>query len=206
MPNDRPSGTRWKPQRVQMSNQSEKPELYFVKANCKDLGETKFAVMARDNLEARNRTYQLAKEHSVEIINITEAKKWEQIRTETGWDQIVVDEARPLSEQPILPENRETTVLQTQEKIMTIKPLFRYKDTWQEFPNMEEMAQARVRNPSPMLGGATCPAWENTFAVSEDDGASWRNHTPEENDQLAQAIRDTGECCQKFMVNCLPRS
>ena len=93
-----------------MSNQVKKPELYFVMATCKDREETKFAVMARDNLDARNRTHRLAQEHGVEIINITEAKSWEQIRVETGWDKIIVDETRPLPEQPILPENRETTV------------------------------------------------------------------------------------------------
>ena len=89
---------------------------------------------------------------------------------------------------------------------MTETPAPRYKDTWQEFSSMEEMARARVKNPSPRFGGVTCPAWENTFAVSEDEGATWRNHTPEESQQLAQVIRDTGECCQKSMESCTVRS
>ena len=48
----------------------------------------------------------------------------------------------------------------------------------------------RVDQPGPNLGGSQCPAWQFTFTVSEDDGASWRNPTTEEKEELAQAIRD----------------
>ena len=88
---------------------------------------------------------------------------------------------------------------------MTEKPTLSYKDTWGQFSSMEDMALARVRNPGPMLGGVMCPAWENTFAVSENRGATWRNPTQDERDQLARAIRDTGECCQKSMESCTVR-
>ena len=89
---------------------------------------------------------------------------------------------------------------------MTTRPPLRYKDTWHEFDSMAEMAQTRVRNPSPRLGGTRCPALEFTLAVSEDGGANWRNATTAEREQLAQAIRDTGECCQKSMDTCSVRN
>ena len=59
-----------------------------------------------------------------------------------------------------------------------------YRDTWQEYPNMAEMARGRVANPGPNLGGTQCPASEFTFAVSEDGGENWHNPRPEEKEAL----------------------
>ena len=85
---------------------------------------------------------------------------------------------------------------------MTTTPTIRYKDTWQEFSSIQEMAWARVTTPGPNLGGSLCPAYEFTFGVSEDNGATWRNPTPLEKDQLAQAIIQTGRCCQNDIESC----
>ena len=88
---------------------------------------------------------------------------------------------------------------------MVTAPRLRFKDTWQEFNSIAEMAMVRVDQPGPNLGGSQCPAWQFTFAVSEDDGASWRNPTTEEKEELAQAIRDTGRCCQRDITTCSVR-
>ena len=48
---------------------------------------------------------------------------------------------------------------------MTTTPTIRYKDTWQEFSSIQEMARARVTTPGPNLGGSLCPAYEFTFGV-----------------------------------------
>ena len=85
-------------------------------------------------------------------------------------------------------------------------PPLRYKDTWQEFSGIRDMTLARVANPAPNLGGSRCPAYDHTFGLSEDDGTTWRNPTPNDRSELALAIIDTNRCCQRDVLTCAVRN
>lgn len=70
------------------------------------------------------------------------------------------------------------------------------------FDTLAELAQYRINNRAPLLGDAVCPAAEYTFALSDDDGRSWRN--PNENDQedlRGSVIAATG-CCRLMGPEC----
>ena len=55
---------------------------------------------------------------------------------------------------------------------------------------LEELARYRASVMTPLFGGDTvCPAAQYTFAVSQDQGATWRNPSPEEILELAGPTR-----------------
>ena len=78
----------------------------------------------------------------------------------------------------------------------------RYRDTWQEFQTMREMARARVTAPPPAMAGVQCPAAHGTFAVMDETTQTWRQLNQQEYSQLVQAVTDTGICCQGRINSC----
>ena len=82
-----------------------------------------------------------------------------------------------------------------------------YRDSWGlQFDSIDGLARYRVDHPAPQLGATQCPAIEYTFAVSTDDGHSWRNPGENEQQELRQNVRahlmETGRCCLNNPDNC----
>ena len=78
-----------------------------------------------------------------------------------------------------------------------------YRDTWKiTYDSLEQTAQDRVANPGPLLGGAECPAAQFTLAASDDNGATWRNLTPSETQELINRVALQPQCCQNAGTDC----
>ena len=82
----------------------------------------------------------------------------------------------------------------------------RYQDhSGKIFNSIDELAAYRLTYPGPLLGGASCSAAQNTFAVSTNNGASWHNPTGEQAQALIRAIVRNGQCCQGYEADCWAR-
>ena len=79
-----------------------------------------------------------------------------------------------------------------------------YQDSWGivALGSMQDFALSRVNQRVPLLGGALCPAYEYTFAISEDNAQTWRNPTQAEKFQLYQEIMATTQCCRGLATRC----
>ena len=70
------------------------------------------------------------------------------------------------------------------------------------FPDIEALANYRVRVQAPLFGDATCPAVEYTFAVSEDRGETWLNPSDATKEALKQAVQNQLSCCRNLGDEC----
>ena len=70
-----------------------------------------------------------------------------------------------------------------------------------EFDDIGDLADFRINNSAPLLGGAECPAMEYNFSVSED-GTNWRKPNTVELTALMFRIKAHSGCCQNLGVNC----
>ena len=68
--------------------------------------------------------------------------------------------------------------------------------------DLPDLAEYRINNPAPLLNGCQCPAAEYTFAISTDEGKTWRNPTTLTKMSLREAVLNTNRCCLNLDNQC----
>ena len=71
-----------------------------------------------------------------------------------------------------------------------------------QFESLEDLARYRIKFQAPLFADTICPAAEYTYAVSHDEGHTWRNPDAATKENLFLAVARQEGCCLNLGAAC----